>query len=120
MTRKIDKITIAGTRFDKRAKLTPEQRLEIFQKHHEDKVSPIELSEVYDVSRTAIRNICYPERKQQYYENAKAKKKRKKKSYTPAVKKAIYKFRERKTKLLNDGLIRERDEPKNNTPGKME
>lgn len=55
-------ITICGTRYDRRQKLTPEQRAEIFHRYMTEDVSQRRLAREYGVSRRLITFIVNPER----------------------------------------------------------
>ncbi|WP_368127640.1 hypothetical protein, partial [Bacteroides stercoris] len=55
-------ITICGTRYDRRQKLTPEQRAEIFHRYMTEDVSQRQLAREYGVSRRLITFIVNPER----------------------------------------------------------
>lgn len=55
-------ITICGTRYDRRQKLIPEQRAEIFHRYMTEDVSQRQLAREYGVSRRLITFIVNPER----------------------------------------------------------
>lgn len=54
-------IIISGTRYDRRRKLTPGQRAEIFRRYHTERVSQRQLAREYDVSRRLVSFIVNPE-----------------------------------------------------------
>lgn len=54
-------IIISGTRYDRRQKLTPEQRVEIFHRYHTEKLSQRQLAREYGVSRRLVTFIVNPE-----------------------------------------------------------
>ena len=51
MPYKSEKISISGTEYDRRQKLTPEQRAEIYHRYHTEDVSQRQLAREYGVSR---------------------------------------------------------------------
>lgn len=62
MPYKSEKITISGTQYDRRQKLTPEQRAEIYHRYHTEDVSQRQLAREYGVSRRLITYIIEPDR----------------------------------------------------------
>lgn len=62
MPYKSEKILIRGTRYDRRNKLTAEQRQEIFHRYHTESVSQRQLACEYGVSRRLISYIVDPEK----------------------------------------------------------
>lgn len=54
-------IIICGTQYDRRQKLTPEQREEIFRRYHTNRISQRQLAREYGVSRRLITFIVNPE-----------------------------------------------------------
>lgn len=58
---KSEKIIICGTQYDRRQKLTPEQREEIFRRYHTNRISQRQLAREYGVSRRLITFIVNPE-----------------------------------------------------------
>lgn len=60
MPYKSQKIKIAGTKYDRRIKLTPEQKEEIFQ--NKDGLSQRALAKAYGVSRRTIQFILHPKK----------------------------------------------------------
>lgn len=62
MPYKSEKISICGTEYDRRQKLTPEQRAEIYHRYHTEDVSQRQLAREYGVSRRLISFILNPEK----------------------------------------------------------
>lgn len=62
MPYKSQKISIRGTEFDRRQKLTPEQRGEIYHRYHTEYVSQRQLAREYGVSRRLITFIIDPDK----------------------------------------------------------
>lgn len=62
MPYKSEKILIRGTQYDRRNKLTAEQRQEIFHRYHTESVSQRQLACEYGVSRRLISYIVDPEK----------------------------------------------------------
>lgn len=69
-----EKILICGTRYDRRQKLTPEQRAEIFHRYHTGRVSQRQLARQYGVSRRLITFIIDPEKMETANEELKRRK----------------------------------------------
>lgn len=82
MPYKSEKIKIANTQYDRRIKLTDEQREEIRQKYASGCVGMRPLAKEYNVSRGTIKFIVQPEK----YERSKAlfRERRKDGRYTPS------------------------------------
>ena len=59
---KSEKISISGTEYDRRQKLTPEQRAEIYHRYHTEDVSQRQLAREYGVSRRLITFIIDPDK----------------------------------------------------------
>ena len=99
-------IIICGTRYDRRQKLTPEQRAEIFHRYMTEDVSQRQLAREYGVSRRLITFIVNPEREKR---NRELLNKRKAKGmYKPDRKKhteIIREYRRYKQKLFKEGKI---------------
>lgn len=99
-------ITICGTRYDRRQKLIPEQRAEIFHRYMTEDVSQRQLAREYGVSRRLITFIVNPEREKR---NRELLNKRKAKGlYKPDRKKhteIIREYRRYKQKLFKEGKI---------------
>lgn len=62
MSRKIDKLRIAGTSNDRRVKLSETQRCEIRERYAAGDVSTYKLANEYGVSRRAIDFVLHPDR----------------------------------------------------------
>lgn len=99
-------IIISGTRYDRRQKLTPEQRAEIFHRYHTEKVSQRQLAREYGVSRRLVTFIVNPENEKR---NRELLNERKAKGlYKPDRKKhaeIIREHRRYKQKLYKEGKI---------------
>ncbi len=65
MPYKSEKIKIAGTKLDRRVKLTPEQRVEIRHEHEFGGKSYNALARMYSVSKRLVQFICCPEKEEQ-------------------------------------------------------
>lgn len=99
-------IIISGTRYDRRQKLTPEQRAEIFHCYHTEKISQRQLAREYGVSRRLVTFIVNPENEKR---NRELLNERKAKGlYKPDRKKhaeIIREHRRYKQKLYKEGKI---------------
>ena len=106
MPYKSGKIIIRGTRYDRRRKLTPGQRAEIFHHYHTENVSQRQLACEYGISRRLVTFIVNPEseeRNRQLLNERKAKG-----LYKPDRKKhteTIREHRRYKQKLYKEGKI---------------
>ena len=99
-------LTICGTRYDRRQKLTPEQRAEIFHRYMTEDVSQRRLAREYGVSRRLITFIVNPEREKRNRELLNTRKE--KGLYKPDRKKhteIIREYRRYKQKLFKEGKI---------------
>lgn len=105
MPYKSDKITIKGTMYDRRRKLTDDQKSQIKGLFKDTGVSIHSLAKKYGVSRRTIQFIVYPEREQR----AKNRFREKWKDYADRKKltEATRKLRHYKHDLLKQGKIEE-------------
>lgn len=62
MPYKSEKINIQGTKYDRRMKLTPEQKEEIKRRYETENIGMRPLAKEYGVTRGLIRYIVYPEK----------------------------------------------------------
>nr|DAE30238.1 MAG TPA: Protein of unknown function (DUF2481) [virus sp. ct5rm7] len=69
-----EKILICGTQYDRRQKLTPEQRAEIFHRYHTEDVSQRQLAQEYGISRRLVTFIIDPEKMETASEGLKRRK----------------------------------------------
>ena len=106
MPYKSQKINISGTQYDRRQKLTPEQRAEIYHRYHTEYVSQRQLAREYSVSRRLITFIIDPDKLE---ESRKRLKQCKAKGlYKPDKKKwaaTVREHRHYKQELFKQGLI---------------
>lgn len=65
MPYKSEKIKIAGTKHDRRVKLTPEQRVEIRHMHEFLGTSYNSLARMYSVSKRLVQFVCCPEKEEE-------------------------------------------------------
>ena len=65
MSYKSEKIKIAGTKHDRRVKLTPEQRFEIRHMHEFLGTSYNSLARMYSVSKRLVQFVCCPEKEEE-------------------------------------------------------
>lgn len=100
------KIIISGTEYDRRQKLTPQQKADIYHRYVTTDVSQRQLAREYGVSRRLITFIVSPENEER---NRKLLKKRKAKGcYKPDRKKhaeTIREYRRYKQNLFREGKI---------------
>lgn len=71
MPYKSEKIPIAGTQYDRRRKLTEEQRVYIRWLHEEEQLSYNKLAKMFHVSKRLIQFVCHPEKEQKSREQFK-------------------------------------------------
>ena len=102
---KVDKIKIAGTQYDRRVKLTNDQKADIKMKHEVFAVSYNYLAREYGVSKRLINFICKPESYRVAQDRRKANAERYKvsKDENTRIKKE---HRQYKKKLYQKGLIK--------------
>ncbi len=74
MPYKSEHIAISGTQYDRRQKLTPEQKAEIFHRYHTENVSQRKLAREYGVSRRLITFIIDPDKQEQSRQSLKQRK----------------------------------------------
>lgn len=101
-----EKILICGTRYDRRRKLTPEQRAEIFHRYMTEDVSQRRLAREYGVSRRLVTFIVNPENEERNRELLNGRKA--KGLYKPDRKKhteTIREHRRYKQRLFKEGKI---------------
>ena len=107
MPYKSQKIPICGTEYDRRQKLTPEQRAEIYHRYHTGYVSQRQLAREYGVSRRLITFIIYPDKLEE--SRRQLKRCRAKGLYKPDKKKwaaTVREHRHYKQELFKQGLIK--------------
>lgn len=93
--------------FDRRIKLTEQQRQEIYIRYHSSTVGTRPLAKEYGVSRTLIMDIVNPERA--CYRREQARRRRADGRYKPTKEKwneTMREHRRYKQKLYTDGLIK--------------
>ena len=101
-----EKILICGTQFDRRQKLTPEQRAEIYHRYHTEEISQRQLAREYGVSRRLIAFIIDPEKMETA--NEELKRRKSKGLYKPDKQKwaeTMRKHRRYKQQLYKQGQI---------------
>lgn len=101
-----EKILICGTQYDRRQKLTPGQRAEIFRRYHTEDISQRQLAREYGVSRRLITFIVDPEKMEAANEGLKRRKA--KGLYKPDKQKwaaTVREHRRYKQQLYNQGQI---------------
>ncbi len=106
MPYKSEHITISGTQYDRRQKLTPEQRAEIFHRYHTEDVSQRQLAREYGVSRRLITFIIDPDKQEQSRQSLKLRKA--KGLYKPDKQKwaaTVRGYRRYKQQLYKEGKI---------------
>lgn len=99
-------IIISGTCYDRRRKLTPGQRAEIFRRYHTEDVSQRQLAREYGVSRRLVSFIVNPESEERNRELLNGRKA--KGLYKPDRKRhteIIREHRRYKQKLYKEGKI---------------
>lgn len=74
MPYKSEKICIAGTQFDRRIKLTPDQKEYIKWLREEEKISYSKLAKMFGVSKRLVQFICCPDKAQRAKEQLQQKK----------------------------------------------
>lgn len=107
MPYKSEKIVICGTKFDRRQKLTPEQRAEIYRRYRDEDVSQRQLAREYGVSRRLIAFIINPDKMEEARDRLKRSKA--KGLYKPDKKKwaaTVREHRHYKQELFKQGLIK--------------
>lgn len=107
MPYKSEKIPICGTLFDRRQKLTPEQRGEIYHRYHTECVSQRQLAAEYGVSRRLITFIIDPDKMEEARRRLKQSKA--KGMYKPDKKKwaeIVREHRHYKQELFKQGQIK--------------
>lgn len=73
MPYKSEKAKLKGTKYDRRVKLTPEQKEIIKHRYETENIGMRPLAKEYGVSRGLIRYIVYPEKLEKNRERQKAK-----------------------------------------------
>jgi hypothetical protein len=69
----LNKVRIAGTGFDRRYKLTPDEKRHINRLYHEVGYTQRQLSIMYGVSNQLVNFICHPVIHKIHYQKAKAR-----------------------------------------------
>jgi DNA polymerase IIIc chi subunit len=108
MPYKSEKIKIAGTKHDRRRKLTEDQKQYIRWLREEEKISYQKLADMFDVSKRLIIFICKPEIQQKARERF--KKYKAEGRYKPTKEEwaeTMKEHRHYKQKLFCDGKIKE-------------
>lgn len=100
-----EQIKIAGTKHDRRKKLTDDERVEIVDKHATGKYSQRQLARIYQVDRKTIYNILNPNKYQKQLERRRKEKVHLKYYDKEYHTKAIREHREYKQTLYTKGKI---------------
>ena len=106
MPYKSQKIPICGTEYDRRQKLMPEQRAEIYHRYHTEDVSQRQLAREYGVSRRLVTFIIDPDKLEESRSRLKRSKARG--MYKPDKKKwaaTVREHRKYKQELFKQGKI---------------
>lgn len=106
MPYKSEKISISGTEYDRRQKLTPEQRAEIYHRYHTEEVSQRQLAREYGVSRRLITFLIDPDKMEA--SRRRLKRSKAKGMYKPDKKKwaeTVREHRHYKQQLFKQGKI---------------
>lgn len=107
MPYKSERIPISGTAYDRRQKLTPEQREEIYHRYHTESISQRRLAQEYGVSRRLVTFIIDPDKMEESRQRLKQSKA--KGLYKPDKKKwasTVREHRRYKQELFKQGLIK--------------
>jgi hypothetical protein len=108
-----DRVTIVGTKYDKRAKLTADEKEEIKRLYEHDGFKNKDLAKMFEVSAALITFVCNPGKSKEYYNKRKAAGKIKKyKSNTIERTEYLRKLRAFKRDLLNKGELQDHFAPK--------
>lgn len=107
MPYKSEKAKLEGTKYDRRVKLTPEQKAEIKRRYETENIGMRPLAKEYGVSRRLISYIVYPEKLEKNRERQKVK--RQQGLYKPSKEQwaaTIREHRRYKQKLFKKGKIK--------------
>lgn len=106
MPYKSQTIPICGTEYDRRQKLTSEQRAEIYHRYHTEDVSQRQLAREYGVSRRLVTFIIDPDKLEE--SRSRLKRSKAKGLYKPDKKKwaaTVREHRKYKQELFKQGKI---------------